>query len=209
MVFSPADIAQQNAIRILARLLFGHTLFVDLIAFAGSEEEVRFEAVLARVEVVVAAAEREELRVVAALDNAALLRRRGSGRRGEWWKAGGRSRMLSGPASAGSRPLWIIASDSESSELVASSRIRMRGSASSARQSTAAGAARRRASRRARPRSCRSFSGNRSANSSTRAVRQAKRNCSSVASGRENMMFSRMVPSKRNESCSTTPSCER
>ena len=33
--------------------------------------------------------------------------------------------------------------------------------------------------------------------------------CSSVALGRENRMFSRMVPSKRKVSCSTTPNCWR
>ena len=37
------------------------------------------------------------------------------------------------PCISSASPLWIIASDSESSELVASSRMRMRGSASSAR----------------------------------------------------------------------------
>ena len=35
---------------------------------------------------------------------------------------------------------------------------------------------------------------------------QAFRNCSSVASGREKITFSRMVPSNRKDSCSTTPS---
>ena len=37
------------------------------------------------------------------------------------------------PCISWASPAWIMASDSESSELVASSRIRMRGSASSAR----------------------------------------------------------------------------
>ena len=52
-------------------------------------------------------------------------------------------------------------------------------------------------------------SGNRIANSSTRAISQARSNCSSVASGRENITFSRIVPSNRNVSCNTTPSCCR
>ena len=48
-----------------------------------------------------------------------------------------------------------------------------------------------------------------SANSSTRAMRQAAMMSSSLASGREKATLSRMVPSKRNVSCSTTPSCVR
>ncbi len=45
----------------------------DFVAFAGGEEEVGFEAVLAGVEVVVAAAEGVEGLVGAALDDLALL----------------------------------------------------------------------------------------------------------------------------------------
>ena len=50
------------------------------------------------------------------------------------------------------------------------------------------------------------LSANDSANSSTRAIRQARMISSSLASGRENATFSRIVPSNRNDSCSTTPS---
>ena len=41
------------------------------------------------------------------------------------------------------------------------------------------------------------------------AIRQALLICSSVAFGRANAMFSRIEPSNRNVSWSTTPSCER
>ena len=46
---------------------------LDCVAFAGGQEEVCFQAVLAHVEVVVAAAQAEELGVVAALDDSSLL----------------------------------------------------------------------------------------------------------------------------------------
>ena len=42
-----------------------------------------------------------------------------------------------------------------------------------------------------------------------RAIRQAVRICSSLAPGRANATFSRMVPSNRNVSCNTTPNCVR
>lgn len=51
-------------------LLFDHTLFVHLVALAGSKKEIRFEAVLPHVQVVIAAAKREERRMVAAFDDA-------------------------------------------------------------------------------------------------------------------------------------------
>ena len=106
-------------------------------------------------------------------------------------------------------PCWMSASDSESRLDVASSRMRIRGSASSARAIET----------RCRcppesftPRSPTTVSypfSNASANSSTRATRQAATTSASEASGREKETFSRIVPSKRNDSCRTTPSCDR
>ena len=55
-------------------LLFLRLIVVDnLVAFAGREKQIGFEAVLAGVEVVVAATQRKQLGMVAALDDAALL----------------------------------------------------------------------------------------------------------------------------------------
>jgi hypothetical protein len=52
---------------------FGNLSFFDFVAFAGGEEEVGFQAVLAGVEVVVAAAELVEGLVGSSFDDVALL----------------------------------------------------------------------------------------------------------------------------------------
>ena len=107
------------------------------------------------------------------------------------------------------RPSWMSASDSESRLDVASSRIRIRGSARIAR----AMATRCRCPPdRRTPRSPTTVSypsAKPSANSPTWAMRQASRISASLAAGREKATFSRMVPSKRKVSCRTTPRWRR
>jgi len=103
------------------------------------------------------------------------------------------------------RPAWIMASDSESSELVASSSIRNARALPAMRaQSTAAGAGQPESFTPRSPQWSRRHPD---------IVRQLIH--SSCAAGKQKLlhggigprkrMFSRMVPSKRNESCSTTP----
>ena len=92
------------------------------------------------------------------------------------------------------------------SELVASSRIRMRGSASRALGNRKPLPLSTRKLYPARPQSCRRPQGKRSANSSTRAVRRRKKEtASSVASGRENRDVS-LESTHRRE---TTPGAPR
>ena len=81
----------------------------------------------------VAAVEREQLVVRAALDDLAALRAPGSGRRCGSSTADARSRTSCGRGAASAAPSWIFASLSLSRLDVASSRIRMRGSARIAR----------------------------------------------------------------------------
>ncbi len=107
------------------------------------------------------------------------------------------------------RPAWMSASDSESRLEVASSRIRIRGSARSARAIETRWRCPPESFTPRSPTTVSYVESNRSANSSTRATRHAARICSSVASGREKATFSRIVPSKRNDSCRTTPSAVR
>src|ERR1051325_10874378 len=106
-------------------------------------------------------------------------------------------------------PSWIRASDSESRLDVASSRIRMRGSARMARAIETRCRWPPESFTPRSPTTVSYFFSKFSANSSTRAMRQASRISSFVASGRAKAMFSSIVPSKRNVSCSTTPNCVR
>ena len=102
------------------------------VSFARRQKQIRLKPMLARVEVVVAAAHRKQFRVIAALHDHALLHHQNLvGAPNRRQPVGDHKRRPSLHQLI--QPAWIIASDSESSELVASSRIRMRGSASSAR----------------------------------------------------------------------------
>ena len=106
-------------------------------------------------------------------------------------------------------PSWMSASDSESRLDVASSRMRIRGSARIARAIETRWRCPPDSFTPRSPTIVSYFFSKPSANSSTRAIRQARRISSSPASGRENATFSRIVPSKRNVSCRTTPSADR
>ena len=103
----------------------------------------------------------------------------------------------------------MCASLSESRLDVASSRIRMRGSARMARAMLTRWRWPPESFTPRSPTTVSSFCGKRSANSFTRAIRHASTIASSEAEGLENETFSRIVPANRNVSCSTTPSCVR
>ena len=157
-----------------------------LVAFAGRQEQVRLDAVLPRVHLVVAAARarsssacvpRSTMRPV--LDHQDLVGAADGGQAVRDDERGAAAHQVRrGPPGSAPRTRsrgWTSPRPGSGCAGRPGSRARSR----------RAGAARPRASRRARPRSCRSPSGNASANSSTRAIRQAARISSSVASGRE------------------------
>ena len=133
---------------------------------------------LFRVEIVIAAAGGVQFLMRAALDDAARLPPPGSDRRAGWWTSRCAITNVVRPCIRYLKPSWIIASDSESRLDVASSRIKIRGSARIARAIET----------RCRwppesftPRSPTIVSypfSKLSANSSTRAMRQASRICS-------------------------------
>ena len=184
----------------------GGFLLGDFAAFAWRQEQVRLQAVLLGVQ------DRNTGRAPRTAIGACRARQCGpprppeSGRRGEWSRAGARSRTwcalasdtrgLPGSALRIPNPGWTWLRPES-------------GCAGSARMARAMETRCRCPPESLTPRSPTMVSycfSKPAANSSTRAMRQACMICSSVASGREKATFSRIVPSNRNVSCSTTPS---
>ena len=178
-------------------------------AFARRQEQIRFQPMLPRVQIPVPAAQRVQLLVRPALHDAARLPPPESDPPAEWSTAGARSRTSSAPASSTSAPPESSPPIPNPGSTSPRPESKFADPPESPAQSKPAAAGRPKASRRARRRSCRT-----SSRSSPRTHPRAQSGTppesrSSVASGRENAMFSRIVPSNRNVSCSTTPSCVR
>jgi len=154
--------------------------------------------VLARVKVVVTTAEARSAAWLPAR-RCAPARPLKSGQRGGWLTGGEQSRTLCAPASVAQSGLnhGFGLGIERAGGFV---EIRMRGSATAREQWKVSGAVRLKASHHAHPLPCRSLPGSAPQTRPRAKCGKAKRNCSSVASGRENRMFSRMVPSKRNDS---------
>ena len=91
MRFRLADVAERlretqvGVLRFALIISVGHA-----VAFARGQEEIGFQAMLARVEVVVAAAQWRRVRRGCRARRFCPARRPGSGRRGGWWRGGGR-----------------------------------------------------------------------------------------------------------------------
>ncbi len=184
-------------------------VFLHRVAFAGREKQVLLEAVLLGVELVVAAAELEQRLMRAALDDAAAFDHQDL-----IGAADGREPVGDDERRAALHQVREALLDQRFGFGVEAGRRLVenedaRDSPGSRGRSRRAGAGRRRASRRARRRWCRTSV--RTSRQTRRRARCGRRAGSPprVASGLEKATFSRIVPSNRNESCSTTPSCVR